>query len=71
MNNNINFRNSLIWKMQDIKDEYLDYQESITSVEDNEEYAKLWNESQKKINALSDVIRELTRLNEIEKVINE
>lgn len=66
---NIDFRVSLIDTLEDIKGEYLDYQEKIADVEDDEEYSKLWNESQRKINAIEDAMEELKKLNDIEKVL--
>lgn len=66
---NIDFRASLIDTLEDIKGEYLDYQEKIADVEDDEEYSKLWNESQRKINAIEDTMEELKKLNDIEKVL--
>lgn len=66
---NIDFRVSLIDTLEDIKGEYLDYQEKIADMEDDEEYSKLWNESQRKINAIEDAMEELKKLNDIEKVL--
>lgn len=66
---NIDFRASLIDTLEDIKGEYLDYQEKIADVEDDEEYSKLWNESQRKINAIEDAMEELKKLNSIDKIL--
>lgn len=71
MSSNIEFRESLMDALDEIAGEYLDYQEKIADVKDDEEYSKLWNESQRKINALKYAKDELERLNDIEKALNE
>lgn len=71
MSDGIEFRKSLMDALDEIAGEYLDYQEKIADVKDDEEYSKLWNESQRKINALKYAKDELERLNDIEKALNE
>lgn len=71
MSDGIEFRKSLMNELDEIAGEYLDYQEKIADVKDDEEYSKLWNESQRKINALKYAKDELERLNDIEKALNE
>lgn len=66
---NIDFRASLIATLEDIKGEYIDYQDKIYGMEDEEQYSKLWNDAQKKINAIEDAMAELKKLNDIEKVL--
>lgn len=71
MSSNIEFRKSLMDILDEITKEYLDYQEKIADVKDDEEYSKLWNESQRKINALKYAKDELEKLNDVEKTLNE
>lgn len=71
MSSNIEFRKSLMDVLEEITGEYLDYQEKIADVKDDEEYSKLWNESQRKINALKYAKDELEKLNDVEKALNE
>lgn len=65
---NIDFRTSLINTLEDIKGEYLDYQDKIYGME-GAEYDELWNEAQRKINALDDTMDELKKLNSIDKIL--
>ncbi len=65
---NIDFRTSLINTLEDIKGEYLDYQDKIYGME-GDEYDELWNEAQRKINALDDTMDELKKLNSIDKIL--
>lgn len=71
MSNGIEFRKSLMNELDEIAGEYLDYQEKIADVKDDEEYSKLWNEAQRKINALKYAKDELEKLNDVEKALNE